>query len=209
MILRSIFFLLVFVNLVFFVWTWNGLDDTGSHREPQRLAQQLNADKLRIMHGPTESQETRLACRSINGLQTIAAGALEHAVSMAGGASKRLPQRAVHRLVLPELANKVEVDRKLAELRQLGVNGENVKTLADGRYEIVLASFDNEAAARAMLATLTQQGVQSMKWEIPKESPQQPKLLALEIQAPAMVLTSHLAEWVAPYPTVTVSECAP
>jgi hypothetical protein len=136
-------------------------------------------------------------------LTATAAEALERAVSTAGGGSKRLPQSETHRLLIPVSANKAVVDKKLAELRQLGVNDGNVVTLPDGRHEIVLAVFDNEAAARAALAVLTKQGVKSVQWEKPKP----PLPLALEIQAPSAVLTSHLAEWIAPYPLAKVSEC--
>jgi hypothetical protein len=104
---------------------------------------------------------------------------------------------------MPVLADKVAADKKLAELRQLGVNDANALALTDGRYEIVLGVFDNEAAARAALAMLTKQGVKSVQWEKPKL----PLPLALEIQAPSAVLTSHLAEWIAPYPLAKVSEC--
>lgn len=202
MIFRLLFILLVFANLIFFVWSQGYLGGMDETREPQRLAQQLNADKLRIVRDAPQAQETP-ACTTINGLTATAAEALERAVSTAGGGSKRLPQSETHRLLIPVSANKAVVDKKLAELRQLGVNDGNVVTLPDGRHEIVLAVFDNEAAARAALAVLTKQGVKSVQWEKPKP----PLPLALEIQAPSAVLTSHLAEWIAPYPLAKVSEC--
>lgn len=203
MIFRLLFILLVFANLLFFAWSRGYLGGMDETREPQRLAQQLNADKLRIVRDAPQAQE-KSACTIINGLTATAAEALEQVVSTAGGGSKRLPQMETHRLLIPALADKAAVDKKLAELRQLGVNDGNAVTLPDGRHEIVLAVFDNEAAARAALAALTKQGVKSVQWEKPKP----PIPLVLEIQAPPAVLTSHLAEWIAPYPMAKVSECA-
>ncbi len=202
MISRVFFFLLIFANLIFFAWSRGYLGGMDETREPQRLAQQLNADKLRIVRDAPQVQEPP-ACTTINGLTATAAEALEKAVSTAGGSSKRLPQPEIHRLLISVPANKPAVDKKLAELRQLGVNDGNVVTLPDGHHEIVLGVFDNEAAARAALAVLTKQGVKSVQWEKPKL----PLPLVLEIQAPSAVLTSQLAEWIAPYPLAKVSEC--
>ena len=49
MAIRLFFFLLVFANLLFFAWAQGHFGATDDNREPQRLAEQLQADKLRIV----------------------------------------------------------------------------------------------------------------------------------------------------------------
>lgn len=203
MVSRLLFFLLVFANLVFFAWTQGYFGVTAEPREPQRLAQQLNADKLHIVHDAALHEE-KIACRAISGLTSSAAEALERVVNAAGGKTRRLQQQAVHRLVIPALASQTVADRKMAELRRLGLSGANALALPDGRYEIVLGSFNDETAAREFLAALTKRGVKSVQWEKPRSAT---ALAAVEIQAPAEALASRLPEWVAPYATTTVSEC--
>lgn len=46
---RPIFFLLVFVNLAFFVWAAGYLGESSEGREPQRLGQQLHPEQLRVV----------------------------------------------------------------------------------------------------------------------------------------------------------------
>ncbi len=203
MVSRLFFFLLVFANLVLFAWTQGYLGVTAETREPQRLAQQLNADKLHIVHDAA-SREEKLACRAVSGLTSSVAEALERAVNTAGGKTRRLQQQAVHRLVIPALASQTATDKKMAELRRLGLGGANALALPDGRYEIVLGSFSDETAAREFLATLTKRGVKSVQWEKPAPAT---LLVVVEIQAPAGVLASRLPEWIAPYATTTVSDC--
>jgi hypothetical protein len=54
---RLIFFLLVFVNLIFFVGVAGYLGGADEGREPQRLVQQLHPEQLRIVrHAPQASQ---------------------------------------------------------------------------------------------------------------------------------------------------------
>jgi len=47
--LRTFFFLLVFANLVFFAWGRGYLGGQDGGHEPQRLANQMDADKLRVV----------------------------------------------------------------------------------------------------------------------------------------------------------------
>jgi len=49
------FFLLVFANLIFFVWAVGYLGGTDEGREPQRLMQQLHPEQLRVVQNPADS----------------------------------------------------------------------------------------------------------------------------------------------------------
>ena len=57
MAIRLFFFLLVFANLLFFAWAQGYFGRTDENREPQRLAQQLQADKLRIVRTPPSAKK--------------------------------------------------------------------------------------------------------------------------------------------------------
>jgi hypothetical protein len=55
MVLRLTFFLLVFANLVFFAWAQGYFGGGDPNREPDRLVQQLQPEKLRIISSTTSA----------------------------------------------------------------------------------------------------------------------------------------------------------
>ena len=67
--MRPFFFLLVFANLAFFAWAQGYFGAIDDSREPERLAQQLQAEKLRILPiAPTPAAKIEaMACQIING----------------------------------------------------------------------------------------------------------------------------------------------
>jgi len=46
--LRAAFFVFLFLNLCFFVWSQGLFGNTGSNREPQRMNKQIAPEELRI-----------------------------------------------------------------------------------------------------------------------------------------------------------------
>lgn len=203
MVFRLSFILLVFANLLLLAWSQGYLGGADSGREPQRLARQLNADQLRIVHDvPSTPPPTPPACALIDQLPPAAFDALEKTVADAGGHSRRLPP-PLHRLLIPDLANQAAAEKKLAELRRLNVTTGEIVASPDGRREIVLASFATETETQAALAALGKQGVRSVRWEKPAPS------TALEVTAPAAMLSDKLKAWLAPYPAAKVGECSP
>lgn len=209
MIIRLFFFLLVLANVIFFAWAQGYFGATDDSREPQRLAQQLQAEKLHILRDvkapPAKTEEP--VCRLINGLNVAEAEALKTAVEAFGGAAKVLPQQepALHLVLIGELANKAAADRKSAELTRFGVQDHRIVALENGRFEIVFGSFPIETAARELLQGLTKRGIKSARLD----ARQQPPLKArLETRAPASTLLLHLPKLVAPHADATLGECA-
>ncbi|MDP2826049.1 MAG: SPOR domain-containing protein [Sulfuritalea sp.] len=209
MAIRLVFFLLVFANLLFLAWAQGYLGASDDGHEPQRLAQQLNPEKLRIVRDAQkpEVQKDDTICRLINGLKVAEAETLGAAVEANGGKAKILPlaEPALYLVVISDLANKAAADRKAAELTRLGVEGHSSVALEGGRHEIVFGSFPAEAAARELLQGLARRGIKSAL-SVTRE---QPALKArVETRAPASTLLQQLPKLIAPYANAIIGECA-
>ncbi len=209
MSVRLFFFLLVFVNLVFFAWAQGYFGATDENREPQRLAGQLHAEKLRILSAQQMSKEKKqaLACRVINGLNQSGAENLASAVKTNGGSATILPpaEPKPHLIVIADLANKAIAEKKVAELERLGVTEQTLAELEGGRYEIVLGRFPTETAAREMLKGLVKQGIRSAR----VDSREQPQKVRVEVRGPDPELLRQLPQLIAPYADATIGDCPP
>jgi len=214
--IRLFFFLLVFANLLFFAWAQGYFGASDDGHEPQRLAQQLHAEKLRIVREgqpptptPTPAaKKEESACRVVAGLVVADAEALKTAVEAVGGEAKISPQAepAHHLVIIADLANKAAVDKKTAELTRFGIKEFSAVALDGGRHEIVLGRFDTSTAATAFLQGLTRRGIKSAR----VDSREQPALKALvEARAPASTLLQQLPKLIAPYADAAIGECAP
>ena len=208
--MRLFFFLLVFANLVFFAWTQGYLGASDDSREPQRLANQLQADKLRIVRAvqaPAVKKEDQ-ACRLITGLTVADAETLKAALAAIGGEMKILPsaEPPLYLVLIADLANKAAADKKAAELTRFGVAEQSLAALDGGRYEIILGNFPAEPAAREFLQGLVKRGIKSAR----VDRREQPALKArIEARAPAATLLQQLPKLIAPYADATLGECAP
>lgn len=208
MTMRPFFFLLVFANLVFFAWAQGYFGATDESREPERLAQQLQAEKLRILPtAPASAAKIEAtACQIINGLSAADAEALMSAPAAVGTELKILPpaESKVHRVAIVDLANQAVAERKAAELTRFGVTEQKTVALADGRHEIILGSFETEAAANEFLQGLTKRGIKSARVDSRDAAPLK---IRVEARAPASTLLRQLPLLIAPYGDATLAEC--
>jgi hypothetical protein len=207
--MRLFFFLLVFANLLFFAWTQDYFGASDDSREPQRLMQQLNAEKLRIIRDVRAAavKKDGLTCRVINGLGVADAEALKVAVEATGGEAKILPlaEPTLYLVVIADLPNKAAADKKTDELTRLGVADRRDVALEGGRHEIILGSFPNEQVAREFLQGLVKRGIKSAR----TDRREQPALKArVEARAVSPVLLPQLPKLIAPYADATVGECS-
>lgn len=209
MLMRPFFFLLVFANLLFFAWVQGYFGSVDENREPERLNQQLQADKVRIVRdavAPTP-KAADLACRVINGLSAAEADKLKGAVLAVGGEAKILPQaeqQPLFLVVITELPNQASAEKKAAELVRFGVAEQTTVPLEGGRYEIVLGRFPVEAAAREFLQGLMKRGIKSARVEAREQSALKARV---EARAPATMLLQQLPLLIAPYADATLAEC--
>jgi hypothetical protein len=208
MAIRLFFFLLVFANLLFFAWAQGYFGQIDDNREPQRIAGQLQAEKLRIVPNITAAGTKKQdpACRIINGLNPTEAENLKSAMKAGGGEATILPlaEPKPHLVIISDLANKVAAEKKMAELARFGVAEQTAVELEGGRYEIVLGSFPTESSARELLQGLVKRGIKSARVDS-REQPA-PKV-RVEARGPAQELLRQLPQLIAPYADATVGDC--
>jgi hypothetical protein len=216
MAVRLIFFLLVFANLIFFAWAQGYFGDSDPNREPDRLGQQLQPEKLRIVSpvpstapapaAPVAAKAEDLACRIVGGLGMVNAEALK-AAALAGGAEAQLmPQvePTLYFIVIGDLPNAAAAEKKAAELKRFGVIEQETVALDGGRQEIILGRMPNEAAARDSLAALNKRGIKSAR----VDARDQPPLKArVELRGTPANLLQRLPQLIAPYADASVTDC--
>jgi hypothetical protein len=186
---RVLFFCLLLANGALFAYLHGNFDKVFPNgREPARLANQLNADKVKLITagaaakaansaGPQPSEpdwpsavkkNEIVACTEIGNFDAADAARFEtRLVSLALGdrLSRRTVQEASrHMVYIPPLGGKDAADKKAAELRKLGVT--DFYVILDAvplRWGISLGIFKTEDAARAHLATMSQKGVRTAR----------------------------------------------
>lgn len=167
-ILRVVFLLLVFANLIFFAWDQGYLGNTDTGREPQRLSAQLNPGKLRIVStDKPPASEAAEACRAIGNLRLADAQRLQSSLGQQlSGATITLVRPDTQPnwdIAIAGLANRAAADAKSAELKKLGID--NARVVPDNKtgFAIVLVTLQSDAAAQEQLQALVKKGVKSAK----------------------------------------------
>ena len=171
--MRTLFFVLVLANLVFFAWHSGYL---GSHDAPkgegERLAQQYQADKIRILL-PDEAKKLAdaarlrmLACVEWGTFPAAEADRAGEALA-ALGLGTRLTTRKVEEtagwwVFMPPQGNKASADKKVDELKRLNVTDLFiVQDEGPNKFAISLGVFRTEDAAKNYLAGLNTKGVKT------------------------------------------------
>lgn len=207
--MRILFFLLVFGNLLFFAWAqgYFGTRDTG--REPQKLDQQIQPEKLRVVARDPSAPRTPApapACRSITGLTLAEATALKTAMVAEAWKVTLTPVAESPELliVITELPNKTLAEKKGGELRLLGVSEFSLAEREGGRYEIILGRFDATPDAQAFLQMLGKKNVKSARMEVRERATRKVTLTAT---GNAESLATQLPTLLVPYADALASAC--
>lgn len=211
--MRLAFFLLLLVNLAFYVWSAGFLGGQGGGHEPERLHQEISPEKIRIVSDrrPTPVKVDKkpiIACRAISGLGGTDVTAVETLLKGNEGvtvSSNAAPTVSAHWVLIPNLANRPLAEKKLAELRQLGV--EDTKIINDevsGPLVVSLGVFSTDKAAQDYLLALNKKGVRSARTEA-RERASSPA--TLEVHA-ANEFLERLPETLAAYAGVSIGACA-
>ncbi|MGS0740377.1 SPOR domain-containing protein [Glaciimonas sp. GG7] len=183
--LKSIFWLLLIANVALFALERGYLDAAGIYsngREPGRVANQLQADKIKLVpaidpdahpaaaeSAPTETAPaaapvTISACTEIG---NFSAGEARRFASQWSELAPTVPigRREIkeigsYRVYLPSLGSKEAADKKIEELRGLGIKDFFVITDAPNiRYGISLGILKTEEAAQTQVAMLGKKGL--------------------------------------------------
>ena len=188
MMLKFFFWILLLGNAALFAYQQGHFDaflSTG--REPARMKDQLNADKVRLVPPPATpapapapapekppepvaevKKPVVLACTEIGNFGPDDAkrfSAELTSLSLGDRVKQRaLQEVASHMVYIPPQADKDGAEKKAGELRKLGV--EDFFIIQDGsnlRWGISLGVFKQEDAAKAHLAALGQKGVRTAR----------------------------------------------
>ena len=189
--LKLIFWLLLAVNGVLYAYGQGYLGHfSGNEREPVRLKNQQNADKLVLIPparanaalaalnpaaaaasaAPEEKKAETVACYEVGNFVLADARRFEAAVAPLElgdrQARRNMPGTEISSYIvhIPSQGSKEAADKKTAELRALGVT--NYFVMSDNptmRWAVSLGVFKTEAAAQTQLAMLQKQGVHSAR----------------------------------------------
>jgi hypothetical protein len=178
-VLKFIFWSLLCINGVLFAYSQGVLGNfKGNEREPSRIKNQLNTDKLRLVPAsraiaaaPEAAKPAELAaCLEVGNFSQaearrfdarLAPLALGERQSRQSVASTEVTSHIVY--IAPQ-GSKEAAERKAGELKGLGV--ENYFIMSDSspmKWGISLGVFKSEAAAQTLLASLVKQGVHSAR----------------------------------------------
>ena len=185
--LKFIFWTLLGLNAVLFAYGQGVLGSfKASEREPARIKNQINTDKLQLQMGaaavpapvpppaPVVAEEAPasvlIACTEIGNFATAEARRFEREVApLALGERQTQAEVAVqeissHMVMIPPLGSKEAADKKAAELKAQGVSNYFIMNDSSAaKWAISLGVFKSEAAAQTLMAALKKQGVTGAK----------------------------------------------
>ena len=157
--MRTAFLLLVMANLLFFSWTLGYFGERTSGREPQRLAEQLSPESIRLVSTPVPTPVT-LLCRRLSGFATAAAAlALKTELDTALGASGNWavsltndPPATEYWVGITSVATTALLEKKRKELTTAKFTGlKIIEESNGGPYTILISRFPDEAASKRFL----------------------------------------------------------
>jgi hypothetical protein len=188
-------------------------------REPERLDRQLQPERLRILSAagtpapastpasPTNT-DAGLVCRQIGGLTPAEAETLAKTLSsLPDWRIRVIPQEVppLHWVVIPGLPNRTTSEKKLGELKLLGIEQvQVVEHAAHGPFAVSFAMLPAEPAASDLLQGLQRKGVRSARIILLPGSPRS----QAELHAPTALLAQKMPDLVALFANATVGECA-
>lgn len=213
-ILRTLFFLLILANLLFFAWEQGYFGTVEEGREPQRLSAQISPEKLHASETPPQASAPPPpvnACRLVSGLNVAEA---QHVRAQVQGDEKLAdleivvkPQEASSGfwVFIPPLQNKAAADKKMAELRKLGITDLYLMSEeSPDKLAISLGMFSSEQAATEFLHGLAKRGVRQAKIQ-PRSKPAEKS--QVEVRGPQELLLARLPELLAKSINASVGEC--
>lgn len=171
---RAFFLLLVLANLVFFIWAAGYLGARDEGREPERLRNQLQPDRLRVAVGgdqaPAASADapgtaaSAVVCRRVAAMATTDAESLQKAVVAQGGTATQTPADEISYWVyIPAVAGK-PAEKDIVLLKQAGMKDFFVVSEEGiNRNALSLGLFHKEDAAKELIQRLSNKGIKSAK----------------------------------------------
>ncbi len=212
-VLRTLFFLLVLGNLLLFAWGQGYFGAAGGSGEAERLAGQIEPDKLRIVGKgtvPKPAESAQEQCRTVTGLAHDMAGKLAELLTGRDGQLK-VVQRSLAEPVswwvhIPPLQNAIQADRKAAELGKLGIRDFYVvRESGSSQYAISLGLFKNERSAKDYLDVLQKKNVKTARILVREATGEK---VVVEVRGTAERLTKALSDLPTEYFAAAAGECS-
>ncbi len=209
--MRLAFLVLLLANLVLFSWGQGYLGEVDAGREPGRLQQQIEPDKLRILPaGPVPAAPTAaLLCQRIEGLSAAEADTFKRRdmAETPGWTVTLIPdnEAAGHWVLIAQLPSRAAAEKKRTELRQLGIKeGQIVEDAVQGPFAVSLGVFRSQALAEEFLQSMTRKGVRSAQLA---RRDIKPEKFVVELRAPADELQRKLPELMASLAGASRNDC--
>lgn len=213
--MRTVFLLLVLVNLGFFAWA-NFVTETDTQSDPRPPARQVNPEKLRIVppSGPAKpATETRPAAIACLEWGSFAPGDVPRASEALAPLElgSRLTQRQIDDstgwwVFMAPRANRQDAQKKAGELKALGVEEYFiVQEEGPNRYALSLGIFKTEAAATNHLEALRARGVKTA--QVGRRDTQSQRIV-FQIRMVEESLAAKLRELAQSFSGSEVRECA-
>lgn len=169
--MRTLVLLLLLANLTLLAYT--KLDSLGGG-ESDRLAKQVHPDKIALLTpqqvaalGPAKVAALADVCVEWGPLsdsdRTRALALLDQLDLSSLVSQKKVEVVANYWVFIPAAANRPAADRRLQELKSLGIKDALLIDSGAQRWAIALGAFQTEAAAQARLDALSAQGVKTAK----------------------------------------------
>jgi hypothetical protein len=214
---RWIIALLLAANVLFGALV--GFGGPGRSPDAQLLALQMNAQQVRVVAGGADQPAPRAvapapaACLAWGPFaQADAARARELLAGLVPAeavSSRETPGSVNWWVAMPPQKGRAEAQRKLAELKALGVTSYTlVETADEWQYSIELGTFAEEALAREYLAKLQQVGVRTAQ-VVERRAPASVQWLVREPGEALMVRVLALKQEQFPDSALGAIECPP
>jgi hypothetical protein len=233
--LKFFFWLLLLANAALFAYHQGYLETlVPSGREPGRIGNQLNADKIRVIPAPettatasapapaaavaaasasaqTAAPQIAITCTEVGNFNRQDAAQFATklaALSLGSKVSKRpITEIATHIVYIPPLPDLDAAKKKAGELQRLGVTDYYIiQDNSNMRFGISLGVFKQEEAARDQLAKLNQRGVHSARIG---ERTVTTNMVAFQLHELDAATRDSVGKIAATFPKSEVRECQP
>jgi hypothetical protein len=219
-VLKFIFWSLLCINGALLAYSQGVLGNfNGNEREPARMKNQLNTDKLALVAAARASAAAPevpkpaalTACIEVGSFAQAEAHRFEARLAPLELGDRQSRQNVVatevtgHIVYIPSQGSKEAAERKAGELKELGVD--NYFIIYDNspmKWGISLGVFKSEAAAQTMLAALSKQGVHSAR--IGPRGPQVNKL-AFQFRGIDAATKSKIEDIAGSFPALETRHC--
>jgi hypothetical protein len=162
---RIVFLLLIFANLMVYVWAAGYLGEQNAGREPERLQTQILPEHLKAAQEDAAAVPAAgVICQLVGPLDQIEAEALDKSITVLGGQALRVPVDTIsYRVFIPAVEGRYP-QRAINALRKAGIKQFSVIEEAGPDHNaITFGTYPTEEAAKEKIERLIQNDIKSVR----------------------------------------------